>query len=58
MAIDVVTGTFAIDANQLAAADQVRMHNPEARIWFRRVGFDYVHRFGYRVRPRPVVADD
>lgn len=52
VAIDVDTGTFAIDANQLAAADQVRVHNPEAQIWFRRVGLHYVHRIGGRRLPR------
>ena len=50
VAIDVETGAFAIDPNQLAAADRVRAHNPDAQIWFRRVGLTYVHRFLSRTR--------
>jgi hypothetical protein len=53
VAIDVDTGTFAMDANQLAAADQVRVHNPKAQLWFRRVGQHYVHRIGGHRRPQP-----
>lgn len=53
VAIDVDTGTFAIDANQLAAADRVRAHHPEAQLWFRRVGLHYVHRIGGSRRLRP-----
>jgi hypothetical protein len=53
VAIDVDTGAFAVNVNQLAAADQVRMQNPEAQLWFRRVGLHYVHRIGGRGLPQP-----
>jgi len=58
VAIDPSSGAFAIDADQLAAAHKVRERNPGAYLWFRRVGFDYVHRFGRHVRPRSAGADD
>lgn len=45
VAIDVISGAFALDVDQLAAADAVRARNPAAQIWFRRVGRTYVHRF-------------
>lgn len=46
VAIDVESGSYAIDADQLVAADRVLERNPEAVLWFRRVGADYVHHFG------------
>jgi hypothetical protein len=58
VAIDPQSGTYAIDADQLTAADRVLEQHPGAYLWFRRVGFDYVHRLGHRVQPRSVVADD
>lgn len=54
-AIDVATGSFAIDPDQLAAGDRVLARHPDAVLWFRRIGADYVHRFGGRslARQRP-----
>lgn len=46
VAIDVESGVYAIDPDLLAAAHRVLAEKPEAQIWFRRVGFAYVHRFG------------
>lgn len=46
VAIDPKSGTYAIDADQLTAADRVLEQHPGAYLWFRRVGYDYVHRFG------------
>lgn len=50
VAIDIESGAYAIDADQLAAGDRVLTRNPDAVLWFRRIGSDYVHRFGGRSR--------
>jgi hypothetical protein len=52
VAIDVESGAWAIHADQLAAADQLLARNPDALLYFRRVGTKYAHRFGGRVQPR------
>lgn len=46
VAIDVESGVYAIDSDLLTAAHRVLAEKPEAQIWFRRVGFAYVHRLG------------
>ncbi len=51
VAIDVGSGAYAIHADQLVAGDLVLARNPEAVLWFRRIGFDYVHRLGGRSLP-------
>lgn len=58
VAIDVESGAYAIDPDQLTAADRVLARNPGAQIWFRRVGFGYVHRLGGMTRPRSAVRHD
>ena len=58
VAIDVQSGVFEIDADQLTAAHRVLAHSPGAQIWFRRIGSDHVHRLGGRFRPFPPEADD
>ena len=46
VAIDIETGAYEKDADELAASDRLlaRVHN--AQIWLRRIGFRYAHRFG------------
>lgn len=48
VAIDVESGAYAIDPDQLTAAHRVLAQQPEAQLWFRRVGFRCVHHFGGR----------
>jgi len=50
--IDVDTGEFEVDANQLAASDRLLSRLPEAQAWLKRVGYPYVRRFGPRSRRR------
>ncbi len=50
VAIDIETGEYEIDTDELAAGDQLRARIPEAQIWIVRVGSRYVHRFGGRDR--------
>jgi hypothetical protein len=50
VAIDIETGEFDIDENELVACDKLRARTPEAQIWMVRVGSRSVHRFGGRER--------
>jgi hypothetical protein len=47
-AIDIESGEFAIDADELKACHKLRKRLPEAQIWMVRVGYPYVHRIGGR----------
>lgn len=49
--IDIETGAYEIDSNELTAADRLLASHPDAEVWLRRVGSDYVRRFGPRGRP-------
>jgi hypothetical protein len=47
VAIEVETGDYEVDKNEVAAGDRLRERHPEALFWFRRVGSPYFYRFGY-----------
>ena len=49
VAIDIETGEYEIDADELAASDRLLTRLPDAQVWLRRIGSRYVRRFG----PRP-----
>ena len=50
--IDVESGDYEMDRNENTAFNRLLARRPDAQVWLRRVGFDYVHRFGLRrVRP-------
>lgn len=49
-AIDVESGMYEIDADELQACDRLRARLPDAQIWIVRVGSRHVHRFGGRYR--------
>jgi len=49
--IDIETGAYEIDANELAASDRLLGRVPNAQAWLRRVGSRYARRFGPRARP-------
>jgi hypothetical protein len=49
-AIDIESGEFAIDADELRAGNKLRKRLPDAQIWMVRVGYRSVHRVGGRVR--------
>jgi hypothetical protein len=49
-AIDIESGEFAIDADELKAGNKLRRRIPEPQIWIVRVGHRAVHRIGGRVR--------
>jgi hypothetical protein len=46
--IDLDTGAYEIEADELAASDRLLARHPAAQIWLRRVGSRYVRRFGPR----------
>lgn len=50
VAIDIDTGQFEIDADELKACDRLRARLRNAQIWLVRIGSPYVHRFGGRER--------
>ena len=45
VAIDIETGTYEVDADEIVASRRLLIHHPEAQIWFRQVGASYTHRF-------------
>jgi hypothetical protein len=47
-AIDIETGEFAIDGDELKACRKLRKRVPDAQIWMVRIGYRHVHRFGGR----------
>lgn len=47
--IDIETGAYEIDTDEIAASDRLRARHPNAQIWLRRVGSKYAHRFGPRL---------
>lgn len=46
VAIDIVSGDYDIDREELVATDRLRARHPEAQIWLRRIGSRYAHRIG------------
>ena len=50
-AIDIESGMYEIDADELKAGNRLRARIPEAQIWMVRVGNHSVHRIGGRERP-------
>lgn len=50
VAIDIETGGYEVDADELAASDRLRARVPGAQIWLKRVGSRFVRRFGPRPR--------
>ena len=48
--IDIDTGGFEIDADELAASDRLLTRKSAAQMWVTRVGSRYARRFGPRYR--------
>lgn len=48
VAIDVETGAYAVDSDDLTATDLVAARHPDAQIWLMRIG----HRAAYRIGVR------
>ena len=48
--IDIETGTYEIDADELAASDRLLARHPDAQVWLTRIGSRYARRFGAHSR--------
>jgi hypothetical protein len=48
VAIDIETGSYEVDVDELAASDRLLARVPGAQVWLRRVGSRYARRFGGR----------
>jgi len=46
VAIDIETGGYEVDSDELAASDRLLARVPNAQIWLRRIGFRYARHFG------------
>lgn len=46
VAIDIETGAYEVDADELTASDRLLARQPDAQVWLTRVGKRYVRRFG------------
>jgi hypothetical protein len=49
-AIDIESGEFAIDADELKAGNKLRKRFPDAQMWMVRVGYRSVHRIAHVAR--------
>ena len=52
VAIDIESGTYEIDSDELEVCDKLSARIPDAQIWLVRVGSRYLHRFGGREQRR------
>jgi hypothetical protein len=46
VAIDIETGAYEVDADEIAASDRLTARVPGAQIWLRRIGSRFARRFG------------
>lgn len=44
--IDIETGDYEMDVDELAASDRLLARHPDAQVWLVRVGSRYARRFG------------
>jgi hypothetical protein len=46
VAIDIETGEYELDSNEMKAAERLRKRVPDPQIWLAHVTLGYLHRFG------------
>jgi hypothetical protein len=51
LVIDVETGDYEIDTDEIAASRRAMAKHPGAALWMLRIGYDAVHSLGGRLRP-------
>jgi hypothetical protein len=51
-AIDLDSGAYEVDTDELAAMDRLRARHHDTRVWLTRVGQSYAHRIGCALRSR------
>jgi len=49
--IDIETGDYEIDEDEVTAHDRLVSRRPDAQVWVTQVGSRYARRFGTRYRP-------
>ena len=49
-AIDIESGMFEVDVDEMNACDRLRERAPDAQPWLVKIGSPYLHRFGGRAR--------
>jgi hypothetical protein len=50
IAIEVETGDYEIDKNEIVACDRLRERHPTAVFWLRRLGTPHLRQFGFRIK--------
>ena len=50
VAIDIESGVYEVDADELATSDRQLARLPDAQVWLRQIGSRYARRFGPRHR--------
>jgi hypothetical protein len=48
--IDIETGAYEIDRDEVSASDRLLARHPDAQVWMRQVGSRYARRFGPRFK--------
>src|SRR5262245_31696241 len=48
--IDIETGDYEVDDDEIAASDRLLARHPDAQVWMTRIGSRYARRFGPRNR--------
>jgi hypothetical protein len=51
--IDIETGDYEVDTDDMVATDRLFARHPEAQIWMRRVGSRYAYHVGFRPIKHP-----
>ncbi|HEV3383953.1 MAG TPA: hypothetical protein VG097_04020 [Gemmata sp.] len=46
VAIDIETGEYELDKNEMKAVDRLRRRIPDPQIWLVHISLGYLHRFG------------
>jgi len=54
--IDIETGDYEIDRDEIAASDRLLARHPDAQVWMRQVGSRYARRFGPRLETAGLTA--
>jgi len=49
--IDIETGEYEIDAEEITASDRLLARLPDAQIWLRQIGSRFARHFGPHLRP-------
>jgi hypothetical protein len=50
VAIDIETGDYEVDGDEMTASERLRARIPGAQTWMRQVGSRYIRRFGFQLR--------